>query len=170
MLLEVFQCSGPLGLVLQKGDSSICLSDLPTYTEMMEHQLSKAKTTRKWLIRETFDRLQNMAKEEIMNLPPAFRLCETEFGWENFESTVFFPFTHDFTSEIKKAFANIQLWIQLSIFGPTKLPLTKDELANYGTGELEAILNHYGQVQFNTFHKNFVQKEPDVNPTRAKAE
>lgn len=36
-----------LGLVLQIDDGSICLSDLPTYTEMMEPQLSKAKTTQK---------------------------------------------------------------------------------------------------------------------------
>ena len=47
MLLEVFECSNLLGLVLQKGDSSICLSDLPTYTEMTEHQLSETKTTQK---------------------------------------------------------------------------------------------------------------------------
>ena len=48
MLLEVFECSGPLGLVLQKGARSICLSELPTYIQMTEHQLSEAKPTRKW--------------------------------------------------------------------------------------------------------------------------
>ena len=47
MLLEVFECSDLLGLALQKGDSSICLSDLPTYIEMTEHQLSETKTTQK---------------------------------------------------------------------------------------------------------------------------
>ena len=73
MLLEVLECSCPLGLVLQKGDSSIFLSDLPTYIEMTEHQLSKTKTTRKWFAKETFDRLQNRTREE-MNLPPASRL------------------------------------------------------------------------------------------------
>ena len=98
---------------------------------MKEHQLSKAKTTQKWLTRETFDRLQNMAREEIMNLPTASCLRETEFDWENFESTVFFPFIHDLTSKIKKASSNIPFWIQLSIFDPRKLPLTKDELTSY---------------------------------------
>ena len=87
MLLEVFECSDLLGLVLQKGDSSICLSDLPTYTEMTEHQLSETKTTQKWWTREMFDRLQNMARVEIMNLPQAFsftwnRICLREF-WIN---------------------------------------------------------------------------------------
>ena len=105
-----------------------------------------------------------MAREKIINLPPAFRLRETEFVWENFESTVFFPFIHDFTSEIKKDFANIQFWIPLLIFDPRKLATICD------TRELEAILNHYGQGQSNTFDVNFVQLEPDVNPTRAKAE
>ena len=75
---------------------------------MREHQLSKAKTTQKWLTRETLDRLLNMTEKEIMNLPPASCLHETEFVWENFKSTVFFPFIHDFISKVKKAFTNIQ--------------------------------------------------------------
>ena len=106
---------------------------------MAEHQLSKSKTTQKWLTRETFDRLQNMTREEIINLPPASRLRETEFAWEDFESTVFFPFIHDFTSEIKKAFTNIQFCILLPTFDPRMLPLTKDELTSYDTRELQAI-------------------------------
>ena len=109
-------------------------------------------------------------REEVMNLPTASFYVKQKFGWENFESTVFFPFIHDLTLEIKKTFINIQFWIQLSPFGPRKFPLTKDELTSYGTHELEAILNHYGQAQYNTFYGNFVQQEPDVNPTRAKAE
>ena len=129
---------------------------------MREHQLSKAKIIQKRLTRETFVGLENMTREEIINLPPASCVHETEFGWENFELTVFFPFIHDFTSEIEKAFSNIQFRIQLSIFDPRKLPLNKDEL--------EEILNHYGQVQSTTFHGYFVQQEPDINPTRAKAE
>ena len=44
---------------------------------MTEHQLCKPKTIRKWLTRKTFDRLQNMTREEIMDLPPASGLCET---------------------------------------------------------------------------------------------
>ena len=35
---------------------------------------------------------------------------------------------------------------------------------------MEAILNHYEQAHSDTFHGNFVQPEPNVNPTRAKAE
>ena len=76
-----------------------------------------------------------MAWEEIMNLPTASHLRETEFVWENFEPIVFFPYIHDFTYEIKKAFANIHFW-------PKKLPSTKDKLTSYR--ELKAILNHYG--------------------------
>ena len=48
-----------------------------------------------------FHRLENMASEEIINLPPASRLQETKFVWEKFESTVFFHFIHEFTSETK---------------------------------------------------------------------
>ena len=80
-----------------------------------------------------------MTREEIMNLPLASRLRETRFVWENFEPTVFFPFIHDFISEIKKAFTNIQFWIPLSTFDKRMLLLTKDELTSYGTRELEAI-------------------------------
>ena len=60
-----------------------------------------------------------------MNLPPASSLHKTEFGWQNFESTVFFLFIHDFTSKITMAFANIQLWILISIFDPRKILFTK---------------------------------------------
>ena len=137
---------------------------------MRQHQLSKAKIIQKRLTREAFVGLENMTRKEITNLPPASCVHETEFGWENFESTVFFPFIHDFTSEIEKAFSNIKFWIQLSIFDPRKLPLNKDELKSYGTSKLEAILNHYGKVQSKTFHGYFVQQEPDIDPTRAKAE
>ena len=105
-----------------------------------------------------------MAREEIINLPPASHLCETEFVQENFESTVFFLFLHDLNY-----FANIQFWIQLSIADPRKLPLTKEALIRYSTHELE-IVYHYGQAQSNTFYGNFVQQEPHANPTRAKAE
>ena len=47
LLLELLGCSSLLGVVLQKGDSSIYLSDFPNYIEMMGHQLSKTKTTQK---------------------------------------------------------------------------------------------------------------------------
>ena len=93
-----------------------------------------------------------------------------KFVWENFESTVFSPFIHDFTFKGKKAFTNIQFWIPLLIFDPRKLPLTKDELTRYGTCELEAILNYYGQAQSKTFEGNFVQQERDVNSKRANTE
>ena len=85
----------------------------------------RLKRLKKWLMKETFDRLQNMARKEITNLPPASSLHKTEFGWQNFESTVFFLFIHDFTSEITKVFANIQFWILISIFDPRKILLIK---------------------------------------------
>ena len=88
-----------------------------------------------------------MVREEIMNLPPASHLHETELGWENFESTVFFPTIHDFISKIKKAFSNIWFWIQLSIFDPGKLPLTKDELTSYGTHEFSCYVLQQGKAQ-----------------------
>ena len=53
-----------LGLVLQIDDGSIYLSDLPTCIEITPYQLPKAKTTRKWLTRETFDKLQNIVWEK----------------------------------------------------------------------------------------------------------
>ena len=109
---------------------------------MTKHQLYKAKTTQKWLTRELFDRLQNMTREEIMNLPPVSHLHKANFVWENFESTVFFSFIQDSTPVIKRAFTNIQIWILLSTFDPRKLPITKDKLTSYGTEEWEEILNH----------------------------
>ena len=39
MLLEVFECTGPLGLLLQKGNGTLCLADIPTYFELTKSRL-----------------------------------------------------------------------------------------------------------------------------------
>ena len=39
MLLEVFECTDPLGLLLQKGNGTLCLADIPTYFELTESRL-----------------------------------------------------------------------------------------------------------------------------------
>ena len=56
----------------------------------------------------TYRTLPAEARSPIRNLPLASRLHTIEFVWENFESTLFFPFIHDFTSEFKKVYPNIQ--------------------------------------------------------------
>ena len=93
MHLEVSEFSSPLGW---------CCTDLPIYIEMTTHQLSKTQTTQKCLTTEMFDRLENMAGKKIINLPPASCLQETKLVWEKFESTVFFHFIHELTSETKR--------------------------------------------------------------------
>ena len=35
MLIEVFDCTGPLGFLLQKGNGTLCLADIPTYVERL---------------------------------------------------------------------------------------------------------------------------------------
>ena len=45
MLMEVFQCTAPLNLVLQKGEGALCLSDLPTFLELTLSHLTSIKET-----------------------------------------------------------------------------------------------------------------------------
>ena len=43
VLLEVFKSTGPLNLILQKGDGSLCLAEIPALLEISIHQLSTSK-------------------------------------------------------------------------------------------------------------------------------
>ena len=43
MLLEVFECTGPLGLLLQKCNGTLCLADIPTYVELTKSKLISRK-------------------------------------------------------------------------------------------------------------------------------
>ena len=85
MLLEVFKSTGPLNLILQKGDGSLCLAEIPALLEISIHQLSTSKDDRKWLKEDTFLEMKNVAEEEIVNLPVASRLRESVvFDWSTF--------------------------------------------------------------------------------------
>ena len=49
MLLEMFECTGPLGLLLQKGNGILCLADIPTYIELSKSKLISRKEECEWL-------------------------------------------------------------------------------------------------------------------------
>ena len=65
MLLEVFECTGSLGLLLQKSNGTLCLADIPTYVELTKSKLISRKEGYEWLILEKFTELKNLAEEEI---------------------------------------------------------------------------------------------------------
>ena len=67
MLLEVFECTGPLGLLLQKGNGTLCLADIPTYVELTKSKLISRKEWCKWVTLEKFTELKNLAEEEILS-------------------------------------------------------------------------------------------------------
>ena len=67
MLLEVFECTGSLGLLLQKGDGTLCLADIPTYVELTKSKLISRKEGYEWLTLEKFTELKNLAEEEILS-------------------------------------------------------------------------------------------------------
>ena len=171
MLLEVFKSTGPLNLILQKGDGSLCLAEIPALLEISIHQLSTSKDDRKWLKEDTFLEMKNVAEEEIVNLPVASRLRESVvFDWSTFESKIFFPFVDEFILEIQEAFKQLEFWVKFSIFDPRNLPDTKVQLASYGNNELESLISHYGNSKSDTFKGVTVTQEPDIAPAAALAE
>ena len=90
MLMEVFQCNGPLDLVLPKGEGALCISDLPTYVELTLSHLTSIKETCKWFTLEKINELKNVADEQIQSLPPAARLQGSDsFVWEILRLKVF---------------------------------------------------------------------------------
>ena len=58
MLVKVFRCTAPLNLVLQKGEGSLCFSDVPTYVELT----LSIKENCKWLTLEKFNELKVLRK------------------------------------------------------------------------------------------------------------
>ena len=171
MLLEVFECTAPLGLALQKGAGTLCLSDIPTYVELTISQLVFAKETKKWMTCEKFEELRNSAEEEILTLPVTARVRSADnFCWESFMTKTFYPFIDRFIEEIKDAFSQLEFWVNFEIFDPRKLPSLKENLAPYGQKELTQLLSHYGVAKNDVFNGNEVHAKADIDCNKTIAE
>ena len=66
MLCDLFDAMQPLNLVLQKGDGSLCLSDLPVYLNMTLLALEKLHDEKKqvWFKRKKFLELEMQTTAE----------------------------------------------------------------------------------------------------------
>lgn len=171
MLMEVFQCTAPLNLVLQKGEGALCLSDLPTYLELTLSHLTSIKETCKWFTLEKFNELKNVADEQIQSLPPAARLRGSDsFVWETFKTESFYPFIDRMIEEIKEAFEQFEFWLNFEIFDPRKLPQSKSDLMSYGNEQLAQLLTHYGVSKTDRLDGKEKYVEADVNADKTKAE
>ena len=63
MLLEMFECTGTLGLLLQKGSGILCLADILTYAELTKSKLILRKEECEWLTLKKFTELKDLAEE-----------------------------------------------------------------------------------------------------------
>ena len=171
MLMEVFQCTAPLNLVLQKGEGALCLSNLPTYLELTLSHLTSIKETCKWFTLEKFNELKNVANEQIQSLPPAARLRGSDsFIWETFKTESFCPFIDRMIEEIKEDFKQFEFWLNFEIFDPLKLPQSKSDLMSYGNEQLAQLLLHYGVSKTDRLDGKEKYVEADVNADKTKDE
>ena len=147
MLMEMFEHTGPLGLVLQKAD--LCLTDLPMFVEMTVTQLQKIKepASRKWFSLSKYDQLKKIADEEITSLPISARLRtgSANFSFNNFQVQTYYPFVDSFIEEINEAFKQLDFWYRLRILDHRNLPTDQEDLSAYGDEDLEQLLDHYGK-------------------------
>ena len=121
----VFSAIQPLNLILQKGDGSLCLADIPVYLERTLRSLNKLKTAsqRSHFLKQTHDTHVQSATTEILNLPPSARTRSNQpFVFYDFETKVYLPFIDAFTKEVKGAFTQLEFWLAFVIFDPRKLP------------------------------------------------
>ena len=100
MLLEVFECTGLFGLLLQKGNVTLCLADIPTYVELTKSKLISRREEQEWLILKKLKELKNLAEEEILFLLVSARVHPTnQFNWGSFMNATFHPFVDAFIEE-----------------------------------------------------------------------
>ena len=171
MLLEVFECTGPLGLLLQKGNGTLCLADIPTYFELTKSRLISRREEREWLTLKKLRELKNLAEEEILSLPVSARVRRTnQFNWESFMNETFHPCVAAFIEEIKEAFEQLQFRVNFTIFDPRKLLKAKEELKMCGNKELSEFLSHYPVSKAAVFKANRTSPAADFDFDKAKSE
>ena len=172
MLLDVFSAISPLVLSLQSSQSSICLSDIPTYVEKTVTQLDGIlnDTNRKYFTPENFARLQAIAQEISLSLPATSRLRHKPFCFTSYNNKVYTKFVGDFKLELLEAFEQMTFWQCLSIFDPRNVPATVVDLPNYGEEELSMLLDRYGEPQEILRFGCTVRQAKDVDPVITRAE
>ena len=172
MLLDVFSAISPLTFSLQSSQSSICLSDIPTYVEKTVRQLDNilTNTERQYFNTTNFTRLQAFAEEISLSLPATSRLRKKPFSFTSYDNEVYKLFVAEFKRELLEAFEQMKFWQCLSIFDPRNLPKNLVDLANYGGEELSRLLERYGECQESTKFGNTTRQERDVDPVITRAE
>ena len=86
MIRDVFEAVQPLNLVLQKGDGSLCLADIPVCLNKTLQGLKKLENSdcRKWCQEKKFNELKT-ANYEALNVPPSANLHNTnQFDFDSF--------------------------------------------------------------------------------------
>ena len=120
-LRDVFDAVQPLNLVLQKGDGSLCLADIPVYLHKTLKGLEKLESpeNRKWCQEEKFNELKEMADEETLNMPPSSKLRSSN----QFNFAFFIQNTYLLLTGSLKRFKRHS---SSSIFGSASLFLTQE--------------------------------------------
>ena len=122
----MFECPGPLGLLLKKSSGTLCLADIPTYVELAKSKLILRNEECKWLTLKKFTELKNLAEKEIVSLPVSARICHTDqFNLESFMNATFHQFVDVFIEEINKVFEQLQFWINFTILTQENFQIQK---------------------------------------------
>ena len=173
MLRDVFDAVQPLNLVLQKGDGSLCLADIPVYLHKTLKGLEKLESpeNRKWCQEEKFNELKEMADEETLNMPPSSKLrSSNQFNFAFFIQNTYIPFAHRFTEEIQEAFKQLDFWLCFIIFDPRMLPNNEEDFIEYGKNELDKLASWYGEPKIDRMDGEESHQPPDINPINLKFE
>jgi len=147
MLRDVFEAVQPLNLVLQKGDGSLCLADIPVYLNKTLQGLKKLEDPdcRKWCQEEKFNELKSLANDEALNMPPSANLRNSN---------------HE----------QLDFWLSFIIFDPRKLPTDAEDFTDYGMDELDKLSAWYGENKIDRMQREVSRQPADIDPVKLKLE
>ena len=144
MLRYVIEAVQTFNLILQKGDDSLCLADIPVYLNKTLQGLKKLKNSncRKWCQEKKFNKLKTLANDEALNMPPSANLRNAnQFDFDSFIQSTYILFIEGLTKEITEAFEQLDFWLSFVISDPRKLP------TEYTMPELDKLSLWYGEAK-----------------------
>ena len=146
MLRDVFEAVQLLNLVLQKGDGSLCLAEIPVYFNKTLQGLKKLDNSDccKWCQEKKFNELKTLASDEALKMSLSANLRNaSQSDFDSFIQSTYMLFIQSFTEEITEALKKLDFWLSFVIFDPRKLP-TDEDFTEYGMSELDKLSSFYG--------------------------
>ena len=172
MLRDISETVHPLNLILQKGDGSLCLADVPVYINKTLQGLKKLQNPDccKWCQEKKFSEL----KKHIMKRLTCLRvqICVTQTNLIlilSYKICIYFSLKR-FTEEITEVLKQLDFWLSFIIFDPRKLRMDAKDFTEYDMLELDNLSEWYGEAKIDCMNQEVSHQPADIDPVKLKLE